>query len=44
MFRLAPYLAGLSDEPLTLGPGQCGSRTVFAALVHGAKQIEAVIR
>jgi hypothetical protein len=41
---LAPWLAGLEDGPVTFGPGACASRTVFAALVHGAKPIEAVIR
>lgn len=40
---LAPLLSGMSDEPLALGPGQCGSRTVFAALQIGAKPIEAII-
>lgn len=42
--RLDPWVAGMSDAPLVLGPGQCGSRTVFAALQHGARQVEAVIR
>lgn len=41
--RLDPWVAGLSDEALTLGPGQCGSRTVFAALQRGAKVTDAVI-
>lgn len=40
----APILAGLSDDTLTLNPGQCGSRTVFAALQTGARPVEAVVK
>lgn len=42
--RLDPWLAGLSDDPLTLGPGQCGSRTVFAALQKEAHVLEVTIK
>jgi len=41
---LTPWLAGLDDGPLVLGPGQCGSRTVFAAKQPNVKVVEAVIR
>lgn len=40
---LAPFLAGVSDEPLSLAPGACGTRTVFAALQSGAHVTMAVI-
>lgn len=40
---LAPWLAGLSDEPLRLDPGSCGFRTVFAALQRGARPVEVTI-
>lgn len=44
MPALAPWLAGLEESPMILPPGACGIRTVFAALQHGAKPVEAVIR
>jgi hypothetical protein len=40
---LAPWLAGLSDEPLVLNPGACGSRTVFAAPMRNARVVEVTI-
>jgi hypothetical protein len=40
---LGPLLAGVSSEPLVLGPGQCGTRTYYAA-ISSAKPVEAVIR
>lgn len=42
--RLDPWVAGLDDAPLVLGPGQCGSRTVFAALQRQARVVETTIK
>lgn len=41
--RLDPWVAGLSDEPLALPPGACGTRTVFAALQRNAHVVEITI-
>lgn len=40
---LEPLLRGTTDTALELGPGQCGSRTVFAAIQQSVKPIEVEI-